>query len=178
MPPDLATSRALEGYRANTQLFDTLSDHIRSRATATQTTLLVAAAGNESHRDIDPQFEVGVSPPAVADGVVSVGALGQGPNGFLIANFSNTGNNVSAPGVNIVSAAVEGGLQSMSGTSMATPHVAGVAALWAQQLASHGRLNAFDLVGKLAGTATNAGLAEGFDPFDVGAGLVQAPQEA
>jgi subtilisin family serine protease len=177
MPPDLATSRALEGYRANTQLFDTLSDHIRSRATATQTTLLVAAAGNESHRDIDPQFEVGVSPPAVADGVVSVGALGQGPNGFLIANFSNTGNNVSAPGVNIVSAAVEGGLQSMSGTSMATPHVAGVAALWAQQLASHGRLNAFDLVGKLAGTATNAGLAEGFDPFDVGAGLVQAPQE-
>jgi hypothetical protein len=59
---------------------------------------------------------------------------------------------------------------------MATPHVAGVAALWAQKLKAAGMLRAVDLVARLVGSSVSDGLRAGFDPFDTGAGLVRAPQ--
>lgn len=176
-PPELAASRALEGYRANVQLFERLASLIRARGAFSQATVIVAAAGNESQRDVNPDFEIAVSPPAVAEGLVSVAALGRGDQGLTIAWFSNTFANVSAPGVGILSAEPGGGLRILSGTSMATPHVVGVAALWAERIQRTGPLNALQLTARLIGSATTEGLQEEFDPSDVGAGLVHAPRE-
>lgn len=175
-PVELATSRALEAYRANTQLFERLASLIKVNGNFGRSCILVAAAGNESRRELHKEWEIGVSPPAVSDGIISVGALGEGQGGLTVATFSNTGANISAPGVNVVSAAVGGGLSALSGTSMACPHVAGVAALWAEKLIRIGRLSSLELSARLIGTSQFSNLKEGFDPFDVGSGLVRAPQ--
>jgi subtilisin family serine protease len=175
-PADLATSVALEAYRANLRMFDALMQMVRSRDAFGAGTVVVAAAGNESRRQVNPDYEIAVSLPAAADGVVSVGALEQTPDGLKIARFSNTFPQISGPGVNVLSARVGGGLRSLNGTSMATPHVAGVAALWWEEvIASPLPPTMATVTAKLFATAAVDGFAAGVDIPDRGVGLVRAP---
>jgi subtilisin family serine protease len=175
VPSPLATSWALEAYRANVLLFERLAALLGTRQ---QSTLLIAAAGNESRMELDPHYAINVSPPAVSEGIVSVAALGQGDDGLAMAPFSNIGALVGAPGVDIVSAGLDGTLVSMSGTSMAAPHVAGVAALWAQRLLAHGSVRTNSLSAQVLGNAVFTGLVAGIDAAAIGSGLVQAPPPA
>jgi subtilisin family serine protease len=176
LPEEVATSQALEGYRKNVQLFASMAAHLEARSVLTHPVVIVAAAGNESNREVGEYWELSVSPPAVADGIISVGAIQNTSHGFKVAKFSNTGVNLSAPGVDVVSAEAGGGLVPFSGTSMATPHVAGVTALWIESLKQNGAFNRLSLVSRLVASAGTERFQAGFDPLDIGAGMVRCPQ--
>jgi subtilisin family serine protease len=108
--------------------------------------LFVAAAGNESNNnDASPSFPASYQVP----NVLSVAAV---DNKGQIASFSNYGKNsvhVAAPGVNILSTTTAG-YESWSGTSMATPHVSGIAGL----IASHERnLTSLEIKNRIITTA-------------------------
>lgn len=132
-------------------------------------TLVVAAAGNESERpdDIRP-----VGHPANCPSILAVAAVADDLTvaPFSCAGFDTEGGQVdiAGPGVDVLSTWPGSRYRRLMGTSMATPHVAGVVALLAE---ADPDATAAELKSLLIGSARRLPLPA----VDVGVGLVQAP---
>jgi len=126
--------------------------------------LIIAAAGNSSSR---PGVINMAGAPANSPTIMSVAAL---DSSLRVGVFSDGRKvDIAGPGLSVFSSWPRPTLHNtISGTSMATPHVAGCAALWAQ---SNPALRGAALRAKLVATARHLP----FPASDVGAGLVQAP---
>jgi subtilisin len=106
--------------------------------------------------------------PANSPTIMAVAALDQN---LRVANFSSFGKiEIAAPGVGVFSSwLMPQRYNTLTGTSWATTHVAGCAALWAE---TSPNLRGMNLWRRL----TAAARPLPFPPSRVGAGLVQAPQ--
>jgi subtilisin family serine protease len=119
---------------------------------------LIAAAGNSGGAVGFP----GGYPEAIA--------VAASDSNDQLASFSSRGPEVAeiAPGVNVFSLSKNGGYETMSGTSMATPHVAGLAVLY---VATHKGATPDQVRAGLAAASTSL---SGVIPEGQGAGLPDA----
>jgi subtilisin family serine protease len=93
--------------------------------------LFVAAAGNGGFDGVGDDNDVTPSYPAsyASQNILAVAAVDNQGNKAWFSNFGATSVDISAPGVDILSSVPGNRFEYFNGTSMASPHAAGVAAL-------------------------------------------------
>ncbi len=129
--------------------------------------LVVAAAGNSAaNNDATPQYPANNNLP----NVVSVAASDSNDHLAVFSNYGANTVSLAAPGVSIYSTLPGGRYGYLSGTSMATPEVAGVAALaWAANPSAtvaqvrSALLQGVDKIPALAGKVASGGRLDAFN---------------
>ena len=152
------------------QAYSRVFEEVAKRALAAGT-VIVAAAGNDSQR---PDEIAPVSHPANCPSIMAVAAIDQQ---MQIAPFSSGGLggeggqvDIAGPGVAVLSAwPGSERYNTISGTSMATPFVAGVAALLVETSPAVTGKTLFERIVQSARPLS-------LPARDVGAGLIQAPE--
>lgn len=121
---DWVTANAARPAVANMSLGGGFNQTVNDAATrmADSGVFTAIAAGNST-------FDACQYSPASAGNVTTVAASDSGDNSAFFTNFGSCVE-VYAPGVDVTSAWLNGGTNTISGTSMASPHVAGVGALY------------------------------------------------
>ncbi len=142
--------------------------------------LFVAAAGNSNvNTDSSPHYPSSYN----LDNIISVAATTNRDGRASFSNYGATSVDIGAPGDNIASCYINNGYVWNSGTSMASPHVAGVAAAVRIQNPSWGYAQVRDRlyatarpISALAGITVTGGVVNMFDALDGGGGgPVNAP---
>ena len=105
--------------------------------------LFVAAAGNSAdNNDENPTYPASYA----VDNIISVAATNNRDELASFSNYGVTTVHVAAPGVKVYSTFKEGKFETLSGTSMAAPHISGLAAL---MLAEHSDWSAHEIKRRL-----------------------------
>ncbi|GBD11130.1 Thermophilic serine proteinase [bacterium HR23] len=141
-------------------------------AARNQGMLFIAAAGNANNdNDASPHYPCNYD----VDNIICVAASDRNDNKASFSNFGNLSVDLAAPGVSIFSTVRNGGYSSMSGTSMATPHVSGVAGLLFTQFpgltyqqAKRRILCSVDLKPQWSGLTLTEGRLNAFNALTVG----------
>ena len=131
----------------------------------------VAAAGNNGslNNDTDPQYPASYT----LDSILSIANTTQSDGLNSSSHYGATSVDIGAPGTSIYSISMGGGYKYMSGTSMSSPHVAGVAGLMfaympelSRQQVRQAILDGVDPLPALSGKCVTGGRLNAYGAFE------------